>query len=60
VDHCGCGVYAGIDPVSKRRHYLTEIVPAGPKADDLAQKALIRLLNEIDERRHPRTSATVA
>lgn len=25
-------VYAGIDPVSKRRHYLTETIPAGPNA----------------------------
>ena len=23
-------VYAGIDPVSKRRHDLTEVIPAGP------------------------------
>jgi hypothetical protein len=23
-------VYAGLDPVSKRRHYLTEIIAAGP------------------------------
>ena len=23
-------VYAGIDPVTKRKHYLTETVPAGP------------------------------
>src|SRR5687768_13302306 len=25
-------VYAGIDPVSKKRHYLVETVPSGPSA----------------------------
>jgi len=25
-------VYAGIDPVTKKRYYLDEVVPAGPKA----------------------------
>ncbi|MGH3874994.1 MAG: hypothetical protein ACRDSR_26430 [Pseudonocardiaceae bacterium] len=30
-------VYAGIDPVSKRRHYLTEVVPAGPKVERQAR-----------------------
>lgn len=25
-------VYAGIDPLTRRRHYLKEIVPAGPAA----------------------------
>lgn len=53
-------VYAGIDPVSKRRHYLTEIVPAGPKAEHVAQQTVTRLLNEVNEQRQPRTSATVA
>ncbi|WP_344314829.1 tyrosine-type recombinase/integrase [Fodinicola feengrottensis] len=52
-------VYAGIDPVSKRRHDLTEVIPAGPNAWDLAEKALTRLLNELDEQRAPKTSATV-
>lgn len=52
-------VYAGVDPVTGRRHDLTETIPAGPKAGDHAEKALTRLLNELDERRNPRTNATV-
>jgi integrase len=53
-------VYAGVDPVSKKKHYLTETVPAGPKADKLAEKARTRLLAQVDERRNPRTNATVS
>ncbi|MCK2238089.1 tyrosine-type recombinase/integrase [Crossiella sp. S99.2] len=53
-------VYAGVDPVTKGRHDLIEIIPAGPKAADLAEKARTRLLAEVDERRNPRTSATVS
>jgi integrase len=52
-------VYAGIDPVSKRRHYLREVVPAGPKAMAEAEKVARRLAGQVDERRHPRTTATV-
>src|SRR4249919_1751978 len=52
-------VYAGIDPVSKRRHYLREVVPAGPKAMAAAEKVARRLAGQVDERRHPRTTATV-
>ncbi|MDP8929847.1 MAG: hypothetical protein M3O70_15065 [Actinomycetota bacterium] len=52
-------VYAGIDPLSKRRHYLREIVPAGPKAAAEAEKVMRRLASQVDERRHPRTDATV-
>ena len=43
-------VYAGIDPVTKRRHDLTEVVPAGPRAATLAEQALTRLLNQVDEK----------
>jgi integrase len=25
-------VYAGIDPVTRKRHYLTETIPPGPNA----------------------------
>jgi integrase len=53
-------VYAGLDPVSGRRHFLTEVVPAGPQAQRLAERARTRLLAQVDERRNPRTSATVA
>ncbi|AEA26550.1 integrase family protein [Pseudonocardia dioxanivorans CB1190] len=52
-------VYAGWDPVTKRRHYLKEVVPAGPSAAAEAERVLRRLGNQVDERRHPRTAATV-
>lgn len=51
-------VYAGTDPVSKRRIDLTEVVPAGPKVAKLAEEARTRLLNQVDEKRNPRTRAT--
>ena len=35
---CGCGVYSGMDPISKRRMYCIEVVPPGPKAGDEAEK----------------------
>ncbi|OZM71593.1 hypothetical protein CFN78_18880 [Amycolatopsis antarctica] len=53
-------VYAGHDPVSKREHYLTETIPAGPNAERQAEKARTRLLNQVDEQRNPRTNATLA
>jgi integrase len=53
-------VYAGLDPLTKKRHYLTEVVPAGPKAAKLAEKARTRLLSEVDEQRSARTNATVS
>src|SRR3954447_10777798 len=52
-------VYAGIDPLTGKRHHLTEVVPAGPKAAKEAEKVRTRLLADVDERRNPRTSATV-
>ena len=52
-------VYAGIDPVSKKRHYLVDTVPAGPSAGRDAERVRTRLLNQVDERRAPRTSATL-
>ena len=52
-------VYAGIDPLSGRRHYLTETVPAGPRALAEAKKARTRLIGQVDEQRNPRTRATV-
>jgi integrase/DNA-binding transcriptional regulator YhcF (GntR family) len=52
-------VYAGIDPLTKRRHYMREVVPAGPKAASEAEKVMRRLASQVDERRHPRTNATV-
>ncbi|MEU1684773.1 tyrosine-type recombinase/integrase [Micromonospora sp. NPDC005707] len=52
-------VYAGIDPITGKRHYLTETIPAGPSAHREAEKARTRFLAQVDERRNPRTRATV-
>ncbi|MBV9162653.1 MAG: tyrosine-type recombinase/integrase [Pseudonocardiales bacterium] len=52
-------MYAGTDPLTGRRHYLRETIPAGPSAQAEADKAMRRLATEVDERRNPRTSATV-
>src|SRR4051794_35375122 len=52
-------LYAGVDPLTGRRHYLRETVPAGPNAEAEAEKVLIRFVNEVNERRNARTSATV-
>ncbi|WP_432897125.1 LacI family DNA-binding transcriptional regulator [Micromonospora matsumotoense] len=46
-------VYAGIDPVSKRRRYLTETVPAGPVAARHAEAVRSRLLDQV-RRQHER------
>jgi integrase len=53
-------VHAGIDPVTKKRHRLEEIVPAGPKAAARAEKVRTKLLAEVDAGKQSRTSATVA
>jgi integrase len=52
-------VYGGSDPVTGKRHTLVEVIPAGPKAAVLAEEARTRLLSQVDEKRHPRTNATV-
>src|SRR5215213_2651329 len=52
-------VYAGTDPLTGKRHYLREVVPAGPKAAGEADKAMRRLVSQVDERRNPRTNATL-
>jgi integrase len=48
-------VYAGIDPVTKRQRYLRQTAHT-PKE---AERALTRLLGQVDEQRTPNTSATV-
>ena len=53
-------VYAGIDPISKTRMYLRETIPAGPNAEHEAKVVTARFINEVYERRHPRTDATLA
>ena len=52
-------MYAGIDTVSGRRHYLTELVKPGPKAAREAEAVRHRLLGQVAEKRNPRTSATL-
>jgi integrase len=52
-------VYAGRDPLTKRDHYLVEVVPPGPKAEAEAKRIRTRLLGQVDEQRSPRTRATV-
>lgn len=52
-------VYAGIDPVTGKEHWLREVVPAGPNAPKEAEKVRTRLLAQVDQKRNARTSATV-
>jgi integrase len=52
-------VYSGMDPISKRRIYLAQVAPAGPKAGEEAEKVRTRLLHQVDQKRNPRTRATV-
>ena len=52
-------VYAGYDPLTGRRHYLTEVIPAGPRVAAEAEKARTRLQHQVDERRNPRTRSTM-
>jgi len=48
-------VYAGIDPVTKRQRYLRDTA----RTQKEAERALTRLLSQVDEQRTPNTSATV-
>ena len=52
-------VYAGQDPLTKKRHTLTKTIPAGPGAEKQAEAALDRMQREVTDRTAPRTSATV-
>lgn len=52
-------VYAGVDPLTGRDHYLKTTIPAGPDALDAAERERVRLLSQVDEGRNPRTKATV-
>jgi integrase len=52
-----------MDPVTRKRHYLSETVP--PAASDQetlreAERVRTRLVNQVDERRNPRTRATIS
>ena len=55
----GVRVYAGIDALSGKRNYLVKTVPASPKAEAEAERVRVKLVNQVDERRNPRTKATV-
>jgi hypothetical protein len=52
--------YAGVDPLTGKQLMLTERVPPGPGADKEAERARTRLLSQVDERRNPRTRATLS
>ncbi|MCE3554523.1 site-specific integrase [Pseudonocardia sp. RS11V-5] len=52
-------VYAGQDPVTKKRHNLVEIIEPGPDQLRRARAARDRLVAQVEERRNPRTSATI-
>jgi len=52
-------IFAGLNPVTGKRHYLKEVIPAGPRAGTLAEAARTRLLSQVDEKRNARTNATV-
>jgi integrase len=53
-------VYGGVDPLTKKPIYLRETIPPGSKSKTQAEKALTRLLGQVDEKRNPRTRATVS
>jgi hypothetical protein len=59
VGQCGCASTPVIETVSKKKYYLTEVVPAGPKAAKEAAWVRTRRLNEVDEKRSPCTRETV-
>lgn len=55
-------VYAGIDQLTGKKIWLRETVAAEAtrrETEREAEKALTRLLNQVDERRSPRTETTV-
>lgn len=53
-------MYAGTDPISNKRIHPTDVVPAGPEAGQEAERVPTRLLDQVDERRSPRTRPLVS
>ncbi|MEW2507080.1 tyrosine-type recombinase/integrase [Amycolatopsis sp. NPDC047767] len=49
----------GKDRITGKRLYLEETIPAGPDALDEGEKALRRLITQVDEKKAPQTRATV-
>src|SRR5262245_9434737 len=60
---CRVRVYAGVDPISGRRHYLEEVISGRGQTrretERAAEATRIRLINQVNERRNPRSRATV-
>ncbi|CAL9611565.1 Tyrosine recombinase XerC [Actinosynnema sp. ALI-1.44] len=53
-------VYAGIDPLTGKKNYLTETVShLTPDYEREAERIRTRFLNQVDERRAPKVKATV-
>ncbi|MDX3662903.1 tyrosine-type recombinase/integrase [Streptomyces sp. ID05-26A] len=53
-------VYAGRDALTGKKHFLTETIPSThPELAKEAERVRTRFLNQVDEQRGPRTSATV-
>src|SRR4051794_4313388 len=52
-------VYAGSDPLTRKRHDLTEVVPPRSQGGGGGREGPGPLLNQVDEQRNPRTKATV-
>ena len=48
-------VYAGVDPLTRRRHTLQEATETRAEAE----RVRVKLLSQIDERRQPRSKATL-
>ncbi len=53
--HFRVRVYAGVDPLTGKRHDLVELADSPSEAE----KVRTKLLAQLDERRNPRTKATV-
>src|ERR1051325_8344937 len=53
-------VYAGIDPLTGKKNFLTETLPrTTPDLEREAERVRTKFLNQVDERRAPRVRATV-
>lgn len=52
-------VYAGTDILTGKPHILTDVIPDGPDARDLAQESRQRLVDEVASDRHVKTGASI-
>ncbi|HVK24783.1 MAG TPA: hypothetical protein VM677_25775 [Actinokineospora sp.] len=52
-------VYAGVDVRTGKDHYLDEVIPAGPKAQDIAEETRARFIKQVEDDRHHKTNANV-